>query len=105
MSILWSNGWTDQDATWYGDRSPPRRHCVRRERSLPPPAKKGAPNLEPMSVVVKRLDASGIGTEVGSGPDDIVLDENPQRSTAPNFRPKSVVAKRLDGSRCHWVGR
>ena len=26
--LLWPNGWMDQDTTWYGDRSRPRRHCV-----------------------------------------------------------------------------
>jgi len=26
---LWPNGWMDQDATWYGGRPRPRRHCVR----------------------------------------------------------------------------
>jgi len=27
--LLWSNGWMDQDATWYGGRPRPKRHCVR----------------------------------------------------------------------------
>jgi len=27
--LLWPNGWMDQDATSYGARSWPRRHCVR----------------------------------------------------------------------------
>jgi len=38
-----------------------------------------------------------LGTEVGFGPDDIVLDgaQLPQnRGTAANFRPMSIVAKR-----------
>jgi len=37
-----------------------------------------------------------VGTEVGCGPGDIVLDGDPappQRGTAPNFRPMSIVAK------------
>jgi len=25
--LLWPSGWMDQDATWYGDRTVPRRHC------------------------------------------------------------------------------
>jgi len=41
-----------------------------------------------------------LGTEVGLGPGDIVLDGAqlfvPQRGIAPNFRPMSVVAKRLE---------
>jgi len=29
MIIVAPNGWMDQDATWYGGRPRPRRHCVR----------------------------------------------------------------------------
>ena len=28
-SLLWPNGCMDQDATWYGGRPQPTRHCVR----------------------------------------------------------------------------
>jgi len=28
-SLLWPNGWIDQDTTWYGGRPQLRRHCVR----------------------------------------------------------------------------
>jgi len=28
--LLWSNGWMDEDATWYGSRPQPRPHCLRR---------------------------------------------------------------------------
>jgi len=29
LSVLWPNGWMDdQAATWYGGRPRPRRHCV-----------------------------------------------------------------------------
>jgi len=40
VSVLWPNGWMDQDAcTWYGGRGPwPRRPCVRWGRS---PSRKG----------------------------------------------------------------
>jgi len=53
-----------------------------------------------------------LGTEVGLGPDDIVLDgdpapPSPKRGQSPllNFRPVSIVAKLLDGSRWHlaWM--
>ena len=27
--LLWPNGWINQDTTWYGGRSQPRRHCDR----------------------------------------------------------------------------
>ena len=52
-----------------------------------------------------------LGTEVGLGPDDIVLDGHPDphpkrgRSLPPNFRPMSTVAKRLDGSTWHLARR
>jgi len=29
VHVLWPNGWTDQDATWYGGRPWPWRHSVR----------------------------------------------------------------------------
>ena len=39
-----------------------------------------------------------LGTEVGLGPGDIVLDgaqiPHPKKEHAPNFRPTSIVAKR-----------
>jgi len=51
-----------------------------------------------------------LGTKVGLGPNDIVLDGDPapppkkrKGGPAPNFRPLSVVAKRLDGLRYHMV--
>jgi len=28
--LLWPNGWMDQDATWYGSRTRPRPHYIRR---------------------------------------------------------------------------
>jgi len=34
-SLLWPNGWMDQDATWYGGRPQRRRHCVRSGPSSP----------------------------------------------------------------------
>jgi len=44
-----------------------------------------------------------LGTEVGLGPDDIVLDGNPAplpkkgAEPLPNFRLMPIAAKRLDG--------
>jgi len=43
---LWPNGWMDQDATWYGGRTRPRRLCVRWGPSSPP--KKGAEPSSPI---------------------------------------------------------
>ena len=50
-----------------------------------------------------------LDTEVGLGPGQIVLGEDPARSpspkghSVPNFRPMFVVGKWLNGSRCHLV--
>jgi len=51
-------------------------------------------------------DATALGTEVGLGPDDIVLDGDPASppqkvggAPFPNFRPMYIVAKRLHESR------
>jgi len=40
--LLWPNGWMDQDATWYGGRPQPRRHCVAWGPSSPQYPRKGA---------------------------------------------------------------
>jgi len=61
LCLLQPNGWMDQDATWYGGSSQPRRHCVRWGPSDHPLQKKGGiadMGQEPMSVVAKRLDGS-----------------------------------------------
>jgi len=34
--LLWPNGWMDDDATWYGGRPRPRRHCVDGDPAPPP---------------------------------------------------------------------
>jgi len=36
VGVLLPNGWMDWDATWYGGRPHPRRHCVRWGPSWPP---------------------------------------------------------------------
>jgi len=54
--LLWSNGWMDQDATWYEGRPRPRRHCVRWGSS--PPKRGTAPNFRPMSTAAKRSPIS-----------------------------------------------
>jgi len=29
-TLLWPNGWMDEEATWYGSRPARRPHCIRR---------------------------------------------------------------------------
>ena len=43
--VLWPNGWMDQDATCYGGRIRPRRHCVRWGPSSAPKRGHSSPAL------------------------------------------------------------
>jgi len=54
-NLLWPNGCMDQDATWYGGRPRPTRHCITWGPSSTP-LKGHAPNFRPMTVVSKQLD-------------------------------------------------
>jgi len=59
--LFWPDSSMDQHATWYGGRPRPGRHCVRWGSSSPL-RKRGHssfPNFRPMSIVAKRLYASG----------------------------------------------
>jgi len=68
----------DQDATWYGGRRWPRRHCVRWESSSPVPKKGVEPPPQFLAHVYCGQTAGWIkmalGMEVGLGPGYIVLD-------------------------------
>jgi len=55
--LLRPNSCMDQDATWYGGRPRPRRHCVRwGNSSLPKKGRSPPPNFRLTSIVAKRLD-------------------------------------------------
>ena len=57
-SLLWRNGWMDQDATWYEYRPWPRPHCVTWDPGGPPSKRGAAHNFRPMSIVAKRSPIS-----------------------------------------------
>jgi len=109
--LLRPNGCMDQGATWYGDRTRPRRHCVTWGPSSPPQKGGGAPPQFSAHVYCGQTAGwikMALGTEVGLGPGNIVLDGHPaplpiKGAMLPSFRPTSIVAKRLDGSRRHLV--
>jgi len=113
FGALWTNGWTDQYATWYGGRPRPRRHCVRWGSTFPSPkrgdrgpppqfsahvtygtqlplSKRGRPHPR-FSAHVSCGQTAGwmktpLGMEVDLGPGHIVLDGVPalsERGTAP----------------------
>ena len=98
--LLCPNGWIDQDATWYGGRPRPKRHCVRCGPCSPSPKKAHNPQF---SAHVCCGQTAGwikmpLGTMVGLGRGRIVLHVNaappPKRAQPPNFWPMSIVAKR-----------
>jgi len=114
VSVLWPDGWMDQDESWHGGKPRPPPHCVRWGPSCPPQKRSTGRGAQPQfSAHVRCGQTAGwiempVGTEVGLGPGDTVLDWDPappKRGTAPNFRPMSVATKRLDGLRCHLVWR
>ena len=70
--LLWPNSWMDQDATWYGGRPRPTRHCVRRGPSYP--RKKGTPtptqflaNVYCGQMAVWTKTPLGTAADLGSG--------------------------------------
>jgi len=90
----------DQDATWYGGRPRPRRHCVRWGPSYHLP-KNGAEPPPQFSAHVYCGKTAGwikmaLGKEEGLGPGHIVLDWAPASAKGaqqpPSFRPMSIVA-------------
>jgi len=103
-SLLWPNGWMDQDATWYGGRPRPRQHCV---RWGPASSLKGTQPFPQFLAHVCCGQTAGwimmpLGTEVDLGPGHILFDGDPapppKRGTAALSSPlwlMSIVAKRL----------
>ena len=77
--LLWPNGWMDQNATWHGGRPYPGHIVLDRDPCSSPPQKEHSPQF---SVHVCYGQMAGLikiplGSEVGRGPGDIVLDGDP----------------------------
>jgi len=88
------NGLVDKDATWYGGRPRPKRHCVRWGPSSPSPKRRQCPPFSAhvycgqTAVWIKML----LGMNVDLGPGHIVLDGNPaplprKGDISPSFGP------------------
>ena len=90
-------------------RPRPRRHCVGNPVSPPLNGHTCSPQFSAHVCCDQMAGYISLGTEVGLGPGDILLDGDPvslpHMGIAPNFRPMSFVAKWLDGLRCHLVWR
>jgi len=81
----------DQDATWYGGRPRPKRHCVTWGPSSPP-IKGHSPQF---SAIVHCGQTAGwtkmpLGVEVDLGPGHIVLDGDPARPRKGHSSPPHV---------------
>jgi len=88
--LLWPNGRMDQDATWYGGRPRPTRHCVRCGPSYP--QKKGTPTPTQFLAHVYCGQMAGwmktpLATEVDLGSGHIVLDGVPTPAKGAQYPP------------------
>jgi len=99
--LLWSNGWMNQDATWYRGRPRPRRYCVAWGTSSRPQKRGQSPNFRPMSIMAKRLanqDATWYGGRPQPRPHCARCGPSSPHekghSPPPNFRSMSILAKR-----------
>ena len=88
--LLRPNGCMDQDFTWYGARTQPRRLCVR-WRPSPPPQKGAEPPPQFAARVYCGQTAGWIkmplGTKVGISPGDSVLDGHPVHLPTKGVEP------------------
>jgi len=80
--LLFTNGWMDQDATWYGGRPQPKRYCVRWGPSSPPQKWGRATQFSAdvyfgQTAAWIKIKLGIIRMEVGLGPGHIVLDGDP----------------------------
>jgi len=86
---IWPNGCMNQDATWYGDRPRPTRHCVR----CGPSFRQKKRHIHPTQFLAHVYcgQTAGwmktpLGTEVDLGPGHIVLDG------VPTLRERGITA-------------
>jgi len=100
VGVLWPNGWMDQDETCHAGR--PRRwpRSFRWGPNTPPP-KGHSPQFSAHVCCDQTPEwiKMPLGTKVGLGPGNIVLDADPVSPSTgynpfPNFRSMSIVAKR-----------
>jgi len=106
--LLWPNVWMDEDATWYGGKPRPRRHCAKCRPSFPH-RWHSSPHF--LAHVDCGQTAGWIriplGTELGLSTGDIALDGDPAPAhrkgysspPPPTFWPMSIVARAAVGTR------
>ena len=102
------NGGIDQDATWYGGRPRPRRHCVRWEPRSPPQNRGRSPPQKIFLAHVYYGQTAGwikmaLGMEIGLSPGDFVLNGDPARPV--NLRPMFIIVIVISLEHCTGVRR
>jgi len=76
--LLWPNGWMDQQGTWHGGGPRSGPHCARWGSSSPPQKGAEPPNFGQRLLWPNGcMDQDALGTKIGLGLRDIVLDEDP----------------------------
>ena len=101
--LLWPNSWMDQDSTWYGGRSRPRRHCVRWGPISIPHGKRHSshPSLRLMSIMAKPSPISATAELVFSiKPNDWLERTSPTWPILCRVRRKTLAHK-SSTDRCH----
>jgi len=92
VGVLWPNGWTDQDETWRAGRPQPWPHFVRWGPTSPPQKGGGAPEFS-AHVCCGQMAAwikMPLGMEIGLGPSDFVLDDDPAPSQKRGQSPPPI---------------
>ena len=73
-SLLWPNGWMDQDGSWHGGGPWSKPHCTRWGRSSRPPKMGQTPLIFGPCRQTAGCIKMPLGMEVGLSPGDFVLD-------------------------------
>ena len=107
VGVLWPNGWMDQDASWYGGRTRPRRHCVKWRPSSQPPKGTQQPALFGPCLFYCGQTAGWtkmtLGMEVGLGPGDFVFDEDPAPHQKKVHIPHPIFGPCLLCQTAGWI--
>jgi len=86
--LLWSNGWMEQDTTWYGVRPRPRRQCARLGPTSPTGTGTAAPHFSAHAYCGQTAGWIVI-------PLQIVLLRYPKPTPKPRFFAKTVRRRNL----------
>jgi len=106
--LLCQNGWMDQDATWYGGRPRPTRHCFRWRPSSPFPKRGTKPrNCRPIVYCGQTAawNKMPLGMVVGLGPGHIVLDGDPAPIPKRGHSSPQSWAHVCCGQSAGWIKR